>query len=69
MQKKELESRTKRFALSIVKLVTELPRRKVSDVIGYPQFAIRNSYDIRERPLCSAEIPDAENGEQGDYEH
>jgi four helix bundle protein len=33
--KKELENRTKRFALSIIKLVGQFSRRKTSDVIGY----------------------------------
>ncbi|MBV8224411.1 MAG: hypothetical protein JO232_04390 [Verrucomicrobia bacterium] len=35
MLKKELETRTKRFALSIVLLVSKLARGKASDVIGY----------------------------------
>jgi len=33
--KKELEARTKRFALSIIQLVSKLPRSKTADVIGY----------------------------------
>jgi four helix bundle protein len=33
--KKELEARTKRFALSVIQLVGKLPRTKASDVIGY----------------------------------
>ena len=33
--KKELEARTKRFALSVIQLVGKLPRSKASDVIGY----------------------------------
>ena len=33
--KKDLEARTKRFALSIVELVGKLPHCKASDVIGY----------------------------------
>jgi four helix bundle protein len=33
--KNELETRTKRFALSIIQLVGKLPRSKASDVIGY----------------------------------
>lgn len=33
--KKELEARTKRFALSIIQVVGKLPRTKASDVIGY----------------------------------
>ena len=35
MDKKELEERTKQFALRIIKLVSVLPRGKVCDVIGY----------------------------------
>ena len=33
--KKELEARTKRFALSVIEFVGKLPRSKASDVIGY----------------------------------
>jgi four helix bundle protein len=33
--KKELEVRTKRFALSVIELVGKLARGKTSDVIGY----------------------------------
>jgi four helix bundle protein len=33
--KRELEARTKRFALSTIGLVGKLPRGKVSDIIGY----------------------------------
>jgi four helix bundle protein len=33
--KKELEARTKRFALSVIEFVGNLPRAKASDVIGY----------------------------------
>ena len=35
MDKKELEKRTKDFALRIIKLVAELPKNKIADVIGY----------------------------------
>ena len=35
MLNKRFETRTKRFALSIVLLVSKLPRGKASDVIGY----------------------------------
>jgi len=34
MDKKELEERTKKFALRIIKLVSALPKSKVCDVIG-----------------------------------
>jgi len=33
--KKELEARTKLFALSIIQLVGKLPRGKASEIIGY----------------------------------
>ena len=33
--KQELEARTKRFALSVIELVSKLPRGKASDVIGH----------------------------------
>jgi four helix bundle protein len=33
--KKELEARTKRFALSIIHVMEKLPRSKTADVIGY----------------------------------
>jgi four helix bundle protein len=35
MSKKELEARTKRFALCVIEFVGKLPRSKASDVIGY----------------------------------
>src|SRR5580704_6503135 len=33
--KKELEARTKRFALSVIELAGKMPRGKASDVVGY----------------------------------
>lgn len=35
MDKKELQARTKDFALRIIRLVSSLPKSKVTDVIGY----------------------------------
>ena len=35
MDKKELEERTKSFALKVIKFVAELPRNKITDVLGY----------------------------------
>lgn len=35
MNKKELEQRTKRFALRIIAFVTRLPKGKIGDVLGY----------------------------------
>jgi four helix bundle protein len=34
MQKEELKSRTKQFALRVIKLVEALPKNKTSDVLG-----------------------------------
>jgi four helix bundle protein len=35
MNRSELERRTKRFALHVIKFVATLPKSKVTDVIGY----------------------------------
>lgn len=35
MNKSELEARTKKFALGIIQLVTNLPGNKTADVLGY----------------------------------
>jgi four helix bundle protein len=35
MHKRELEQRTKEFALRVIALVSSLPRNKVTDVLGY----------------------------------
>ena len=35
MDKKELENRTKKFALEIIKFVANLPKSKITDVLGY----------------------------------
>jgi four helix bundle protein len=35
MDKNELEKRTKRFALEIIKFVADLPKSKITDVLGY----------------------------------
>jgi four helix bundle protein len=35
MEKQELEERTKEFALNVIKFVSNLPRNKVTDVLGY----------------------------------
>ena len=35
MDKKELEKRTKKFALEIIKFVANLPKNKITDVLGY----------------------------------
>jgi len=35
MDKKELEKRTKKFALKVIKFVAKLPKNKITDVLGY----------------------------------
>ena len=35
MNKEELEDRTKAFALKIVRFVSNLPKNKITDVLGY----------------------------------
>ena len=35
MDKRELEARTKAFALQVIRFVSSLPRNKVTDVVGY----------------------------------
>ena len=35
MDKKELEKRTKKFALEVIKFVAHLPNNKISNVLGY----------------------------------
>ena len=35
MDKRELEKRTKKFALEVIKFVADLPKNKITDVLGY----------------------------------
>ena len=35
MDKKELEKRTKEFALEVIKFVADLPKNKITNVLGY----------------------------------
>ena len=35
MDKKELEQRTKKFALEVIKFVADLPKNKITDVLDY----------------------------------
>lgn len=35
MDKKELEKRTKKFALEVIKFVADLPNNKITNVLGY----------------------------------
>jgi four helix bundle protein len=56
--KKELEARTKRFALSVIQFVGELPRRKVSDVIGYQLLKSGTSIGANYREVNRAQSHD-----------
>lgn len=55
MLKKELEARTKRFALSVIKVVSKLPRCKASDVIGYQLLKSGTSIEANYREVNRAE--------------
>ena len=35
MDKKDLEERTKKFALEVIRFVADLPKNKITDVLGY----------------------------------
>ena len=35
MDKRELEKRTKKFALGVIKFIADLPKNKITDVLGY----------------------------------
>jgi four helix bundle protein len=56
--KKELEARTKRFALSVIELAGNLPRGKVSDVIGYQLLKSGTSIGANYREANRAESRD-----------
>jgi four helix bundle protein len=56
--KKELEVRTKRFALSVIRLSGKLARGKVSDVIGYQLVKSGTSIGANYREANRAESRD-----------
>jgi four helix bundle protein len=56
--KKELEARTKRFALSIIQLVGKLPRSKASDVIGHQLLKSGTSIGANYREVNRAQSHD-----------
>src|SRR3984957_12599057 len=56
--KKELEVRTKRFALSVIRLLGKLARGKVSDVIGYQLLKSCTSIGANYREANRAESHD-----------
>ena len=55
MDKKELEKRTKEFALRIIKLVVSLPKNKISDVLGYQLLKSGTSIGANYREANRAE--------------
>ena len=56
--KKELEARTKRFALSVIELVVKLRRGKASDIIGYQLLKSGTSIGANYREANRAESHD-----------
>jgi four helix bundle protein len=56
--KKELEARTKRFALSVIQLVGKLPRTKASDLIGYQLLKSGTSIGANYREVNRAQSHD-----------
>jgi len=62
MNRKELEERTKAFALRIARFVGELPRNKVSDVLGHQLLRAGTSIGANYREANRAES-------RGDFIH
>jgi four helix bundle protein len=56
--KKDLERRTKQFALSVIQLVGKMPRNKVSDVIGYQLLKSGTSIGANYREAARAQSRD-----------
>lgn len=55
MDKKELELRTKQFAIRIIRFVSALPKNKVSDIIGYQLLKAGTSIGANYREANRAE--------------
>jgi four helix bundle protein len=55
MDKVELEQRTKAFALRIIKFVAELPKNKITDVLGYQLLKAGTSIGANYREANRAE--------------
>jgi len=55
MDKKELEARTKEFALRVIRFVSDLPRSKVTDVLGYQLLKAGTSIGADHREANRAE--------------
>ena len=55
MDSRDLEQRTKRFALRVIRFVAAFPRNKVSDVIGYQLLKAATSIGANYREANRAE--------------
>jgi len=55
MTKKELEKRTKEFALRMIRFVSNLPKNKVTDVLGYQLLKAGTSVGANYREANRAE--------------
>ena len=55
MDKRELEQRTRRFALKTVRFVSDLPKNKVTDVLGYQLLKSATSIGANYREANHAE--------------
>lgn len=55
MDKKELEERTKKFALRIISFVSSLPKSKATDVLGYQLLKAATSIGANYREANRAE--------------
>ena len=58
MNKEELEDRTKAFALKIVRFVSNLPKNKITDVLGYQLLKSGTSIGANYREANRAESRD-----------
>jgi len=58
MERKDLESRTKAFAVQIITFVTNLPKNKVTDVLSYQLIKSGTSIGANYREARSAESHD-----------
>jgi len=55
MDSRELEERTKRFSVNVIKLVESFPRNKTADVIGYQILKSATSIGANYREATRAE--------------
>jgi four helix bundle protein len=55
MDKHELERRTKKFAVSVILFVEQLPKKKTSDVLGYQLLKAATSVGANDREANRAQ--------------